>query len=160
MTPFLVFGGPLSRESNIGRNVMFTCIFKGYPSPNVTWFFHNKTVLSRGGRIVTTSMESRMAVSHLTIMNVSEADTGYYRCVGQNSHGRNSSNMQLVVNNGTQKRRKRLSPNGGMELIIRTLLCKGPESGERISTLRLHHTIIYATCGLLLHCMHATAPDI
>ena len=79
-----------------------------------------------------TSMESRITVSHLTIRNVSEADTGDYRCVGQNSHGRNSSNigiLQLIVNNGTQKRRKRWT-NSEMEL--KNSLCKDLESGERI----------------------------
>ena len=125
---------PVTKQSNLGEDASFSCVFIGCPSPNVTWF-RDDTLLLPGGRVeYELYIQHRITVCHLTIKNVSEADKGLYKCVGDNPGGNASSDfVDLVLNSDTEvvlQRRRRSTD----ETEQQSSLCKwtsDPESGER-----------------------------
>ena len=63
-----------------GGHVTLSCDVKGNPSPSISW--------TKNGIVIATGDDSRIRFTEqnrkLTIMNVSKADSGEYRCVARN----------------------------------------------------------------------------
>lgn len=90
----------LSGISNLTKNssdvITFTCIFSGFPRPDITWYDNGGTeniqtgeVLVSTGRLnITTSIRAMplendgqyTVVSQLSIYDLQAADEGYYEC--------------------------------------------------------------------------------
>ena len=66
-----------------GRDVVFSCVVEGNPSPSVSW--------TKNGQGLNVAANSRLASSrtnnshNLTITDVHRSDAGQYRCVAINS---------------------------------------------------------------------------
>ena len=154
--PHVVTITPPNIQSSVGGSASFLCVLTGCPSPNVTWF-HNNSVVLPGGRVEYEFSVTSHSVTfcHLTITNVSEADIGIYKCVGNNPGGSDmSEDADLVLNtvNDAQvesQRRKRSADETEQES---SSLCKqtsDPESGEQTPSTDIYYTTLYVVC--LLH---------
>ena len=69
-----------------------SCDVIGYPVPTISW--------TKDGTIISTSGDLRISFwaenKEFTIMNVSRADEGGYRCLANNSLGNASSNVAFL----------------------------------------------------------------
>ena len=152
--PQVVAITPANIQSNVGGRVEFMCVLTGCPSPNVTWF-HNDSVVQPGGRVeyeVHVTSHS-VTLCHLTISNVSEADIGLYKCVGNNPGGSDMSEYADLVLDTVQdsesQRRKRSADETAQES---SSLCKQssePESGEQTPSTDIYyatHYVWFAHC--------------
>lgn len=144
-------------QSNVGGSATFRCVVIGRPSPNVTWF-HNDSVVQPGGRVeYEVKVESHsVTICHLRISNVSEADIGPYKCVGNNSGGSAMSGyadleldtIQDSVQVEEPQRRKRSVDETEQES---SSLCKQssePESGEQTPSTDIYYTTLRVVCPL------------
>ena len=126
---------PANKTAGIGGEAMFTCVFGGCPAPNVTWF-HKNNALEHGGRVdYELYIQPRMTVCHLTITNVSEQDTGTYKCVGGNDAGNSSSDLVdlKIMEEMRMTKRSVVEDDSSSQLSAKRSLCQqtsDPESGE------------------------------
>ena len=131
--------GPVIRVSpahvtrHVGGFAKFTCAFSGCPAPNVTWFLNNVTVVT-GGRVVYEIFPSHttLTVCNLKIYDLSDADVGSYKCVGENSGGVSSAEANLTLSNSQTRKRRSFEDSSSQP---ENLLCEqssNPESGKRL----------------------------
>ena len=125
---------PHNNTAGIGGEARFTCVFSGCPAPNVTWF-HENNELEHGGRVnYKLHIQSRHTVCHLTISNVSEQDTGTYKCVGGNDAGNSSSDLvDLKIMEEKSLTKRSVADDSSSQSSAKRSLCQqssGPESGE------------------------------
>lgn len=159
MKPEVVTITPPNLHSDVGGSATFLCVLTGCPSPNVTWF-HNDAVIQPGGRVEYDLQITSHTVTfcELTISNVSEADIGVYKCVGDNPGGSDMSEDADLVLNTIQdtaqvdpQRRKRSADKTEQERS--SSLCKqtsDPESGEHTPSTDIYYTQHHAW---LAHCI-------
>ncbi|XP_046377754.2 neural cell adhesion molecule L1-like [Haliotis rufescens] len=83
-------------DAKVGKDVTLQCIFSARPAPTVSWFRNNANLKNTDGVSI--------SGGSLTIRNVSEKDTGIYRCTGQNKAGSQSADFNLnVIDSATNK---------------------------------------------------------
>ena len=95
-----------------------------------------------------------VTLCHLIITNVSEADRGNYKCVGDNPGGSvMSEDVDLVLNSNSAQvapqRRKRSADEAEQES---SSLCKrtsDPESGEQTPSTDIYYTTLH----VVAHCI-------
>ena len=123
---------PANMTTGLGGSVRFTCVFSGCPAPNVTWF-HKGTALEHGGRVIYEQhQQHRLTICQLNISNVSEEDTGTYKCVGGNLAGNTSSELVGLQLMDASRTKRSMGSSSSLQSQKRTL-CKqnsDPESGE------------------------------
>lgn len=125
---------PANKTTDIGEEVRFTCVFSGCPAPDVTWF-HKNTALTHGGRVdYEQYILPRITVCHLKISNVSEEDTGTYKCVGGNDAGNSSSGLvDLKLTKESTVTKRSVEADASPSQSAKRSLCQqisDPESGE------------------------------
>ncbi|XP_048248227.1 hemicentin-2-like isoform X1 [Haliotis rufescens] len=76
-------------HATLGQDVSLQCIFSGRPVPVVTWY--------RDINQVTNTARVKLSHTSVTIKNVSEGDTGTYRCTGKNNVASSSHEVTLIV---------------------------------------------------------------
>lgn len=148
--PEIITINPDVEQSNVGGSATFLCVFTGCPSPNVTWF-HNNSVVPPGGRVeYDLYVQHSVTVCHLTITNVSEADRGMYKCVGNNPGGSATSEyVGLVLNSDDAQvasQRKKRSADESSSLCKQT---SDPESGEQTPSTDIYYTALH----VVAHCI-------
>ncbi|XP_071098526.1 contactin-2-like [Haliotis cracherodii] len=85
-----------NNDAKVGKDVTLQCIFSGRPVPTVSWFRNNANLNNADGVTILDGS--------LTIRNVSEKDTGIYRCTGQNKAGSKYADLNLnVIDSATNK---------------------------------------------------------
>ncbi|XP_046373601.2 neurofascin-like [Haliotis rufescens] len=73
----------------LGQDVTQQCIFSGRPVPVVTWY-HDDNQITETARV-------KLSFTSVTIKNMSEEDTGTYRCIGKNTVTSNSHVVNLTL---------------------------------------------------------------
>ncbi|XP_050099080.1 uncharacterized protein LOC126579637 [Anopheles aquasalis] len=86
---------------DLGTNITYKCMVAGDPEPTVRWDVNGKDV-EQGNTIVETERHiaydgSVTIWSNLTILNVTNNDSGFYTCFAQNRIGLVSKNFSLVL---------------------------------------------------------------
>lgn len=91
----VVIRNPSSQTINISDTVTISCQINGIPNPTVTWLKGNRTIdISK----YTTTSIGISELSNLTLTNVTIADSGKYRCKGENVADRiYSSEADLII---------------------------------------------------------------
>lgn len=90
-------------QRDIGENVTFTCLAKGDPDPNVTWYFnghqidHQNTTNADQLFVVETDEGLLEKWINITLVNLTDANAGEYTCVAKNFVGKSSHNVSLVL---------------------------------------------------------------
>lgn len=84
---------PESRTIKSGRDVNFTCIADGYPSPRIEWWRNGQQVLSGGRTFVQNSGTT------LKILAAKESDSARYVCQAKNVNGFAETSADLIVLN-------------------------------------------------------------
>ena len=80
-------GGPVTE----GDNVTLSCNASGNPVPSISWT-RNGSLLNSSVPRISFGVESRK----LTITSINRADSGEYRCVGDNNEGTDTSNAATI----------------------------------------------------------------
>ena len=80
-----------------GRDVLFSCVVEGSPSPSVTWTKNKQRLnFTANSRLTASSTNNNYT---LTITDVHRSDAGQYRCVANNSvNTSTSAAAKLEVN--------------------------------------------------------------
>ena len=95
-----------------GRDVVFSCVVEGNPSPNVTWTKNKQRLNVTGNSRLTASSTNNNYT--LTVTDVHRSDAGQYRCVANNSvNTSTSSAARLEVNCKYHMRTGTLELGGG-----------------------------------------------
>uniref|UniRef100_A0A182PBJ1 Ig-like domain-containing protein n=1 Tax=Anopheles epiroticus TaxID=199890 RepID=A0A182PBJ1_9DIPT len=86
---------------DLGTNITYKCMVSGDPEPNVRWDMNGKDV-DQDNAIIETERHvafdgSVTLWSNLTILNVTNNDSGFYTCTAQNRIGLASKNFSLVL---------------------------------------------------------------
>ncbi|XP_040173307.1 uncharacterized protein LOC120905989 [Anopheles arabiensis] len=86
---------------DLGTNITYKCAVSGDPEPNVRWDMNGKDV-DQDNAIIETERHvafdgSVTLWSNLTILNVTNNDSGFYTCTAQNRIGLASKNFSLVL---------------------------------------------------------------
>ena len=145
---------PANLQSNIGESVTFLCVLRGCPSPNVTWF-HNDSIVPPGGRVTYDIFVPAQGVTlcNLTISNISEADIGVYKCMGNNPGGSDMSeyaglNIQDTDQIVEPQRRRRSADETEQESSSLCEQASDPESGEQTPNTDIYYTAQCVVCPL------------
>ena len=94
-----------------GRDVVFSCVVEGNPSPSVTWTKNEQRLnFTANSRLNASSTNNNHT---LTITDVHRSDAGQYRCVANNSvNTSTSAAAKLEVNCKYHKRTGTLEHGG------------------------------------------------
>lgn len=87
-----------------GRTVTFSCEVTGSPLPSVSWFQDDVIPLHNTSVVMITQSGS---TSHLTLINVTRAEHGKYKCVATSSIGKDFKEAELVVKGKLLSQKKR-----------------------------------------------------
>uniref|UniRef100_A0A182K5Q4 Ig-like domain-containing protein n=1 Tax=Anopheles christyi TaxID=43041 RepID=A0A182K5Q4_9DIPT len=86
---------------DLGTNITYKCMVSGDPEPNVRWDMNGKDVDQDNAIIETerhVAFDGSVTIwSNLTILNVTNNDSGFYTCTAQNRIGLASKNFSLVL---------------------------------------------------------------
>ena len=74
-------------------NVSFSCAFEGRPVPSVKWFCNDIEISSSDQFMI----ETKDTLSILDVNNLTAADSGEYKCVVMNDHGKDECIATLTV---------------------------------------------------------------
>lgn len=86
--------GP-SVASGVGQPVILSCNASGSPEPQISWLLPDGNIV-RWGLAISGGLTVQLNGS-LSLANLSQRDTGYYRCVAVNQYGSDSLSMQLEL---------------------------------------------------------------
>ena len=87
----VIYSSPNDTIVTRTESLHLVCIFRGFPSPSIEWYF-NGSLLSQDERInITEEYSDLTSTSTISIMNTTFADSGEYSCVGINDAGNISS---------------------------------------------------------------------
>lgn len=87
---------PHDSSTTIGDEVVLTCIFRGCPNPNVTWYHNSDVVIGDSRRRYHQQQSPSLTSCTLTITSVHEDDLGTYECVGSNMGGSSKSDQVML----------------------------------------------------------------
>uniref|UniRef100_A0A182MWI9 Ig-like domain-containing protein n=1 Tax=Anopheles culicifacies TaxID=139723 RepID=A0A182MWI9_9DIPT len=86
---------------DLGTNITYKCMVSGDPEPNVRWDVNGKDVDQDNAIIETerhVAFDGSVTIwSNLTILNVTNNDSGFYTCTALNRIGLASKNFSLVL---------------------------------------------------------------
>ena len=103
-----------------GRDVVFSCVVEGNPSPNVTWTKNKQRLNVTGNSRLTASSTNNNYT--LTVTDVHRSDAGQYRCVANNSvNTSTSSAAKLEVHCKYHKCACTLEPGGRSPRCLKAL---------------------------------------
>ncbi len=88
LDPPYVIGPPLITSVTAGDNVTIQCIANGFPLPDIVWFKNINTQLySTPYMVITheTNQTINTVTSSLSLLQVTEEDTGLYVCIANNT---------------------------------------------------------------------------
>lgn len=90
-------------QRDVGENATLNCLAKGDPEPEVTWLFNGYPLDSRN----TTNTDQSLIIEldegvlekwvNVTLVNLTDANSGEYSCVAKNLLGVISQNVSLVL---------------------------------------------------------------
>ena len=78
-----------------GGTVTFSCEVTGSPLPSVSWFQQDDVIPLHNTSVVMITQSG--STSHLTLINVTRAEHGKYKCVATSSIGKDFKEAELVV---------------------------------------------------------------
>ena len=90
---------PKDRAVNIGDTLDLRCIFKGNPSPEVTWFHNGQRVSADSRRTIEVTPFSSYVMCNLKIEGMTQEDLGNYKCHGNNTYGSKDTDCGVVTSN-------------------------------------------------------------
>ena len=85
---------PGNDEAPEGTHHIIQCTFNGVPTPTVTWS-HNNSTLTNGSDDITIATDE--SSSTLTIITLTEDDSGVYTCMVSNLVGSGTATSVLQV---------------------------------------------------------------
>ena len=102
-----------------GRDVVFSCVVEGNPSPSVTWTKNEQRLnFTANSRLNASSTNNNHT---LTITDVHRSDAGQYRCVANNSVNTSTSSAAKLEVHCKYHRRRGTFELGGGDLLARKL---------------------------------------
>lgn len=91
-----VISGPSNQSVDEGtRTVNFSCKVIGSPEPAVSWFQQNDVIPLQNTSVIVITRSGQ--TSQLSIINVTLADQGTYKCVATSNIGTYAKEAELVV---------------------------------------------------------------
>ncbi|XP_077287807.1 uncharacterized protein LOC143912406 [Arctopsyche grandis] len=90
-------------QRDIGENVTFTCLARGDPEPNVTWYFNGHQIDTQNAtnvdQLLIVEMDEGLLEKwiNITLVNLTDANAGEYTCIARNFVGKASHNVSLVL---------------------------------------------------------------
>ena len=88
---------PKDMAINIGESLKLQCVFRGKPSPEVTWFHNGQPVSEDSRRTISKVPQSPYVNCILSIDNVTQEDLGNYKCQGNNTYGSKDTEFGTVT---------------------------------------------------------------
>lgn len=84
-----------TKNTNNKVNITFTCAVHGQPLPKFNWFFRNQPIDDFRNILhynqMNNTIDKKVVSSSLVFFNITKANEGFVRCVGQNKVGEISS---------------------------------------------------------------------
>ena len=90
----------IAKELTVTEGDSITCTATGYPEPDIVWLKNNGSAVHnnrlKNSSVMATGVGSLFKVS--VSMTVRRNDGGVYKCVANNSVGKNTSTIKITVN--------------------------------------------------------------
>ena len=90
-----VISGPSNQSVDEGTRVSFSCEVVGSPEPSISWFQQDDVLPLQNTPVIVITQSGQ--TSHLSLINVTLADQGTYKCVAASSIGTDSKEAGLAV---------------------------------------------------------------
>ncbi|XP_072557453.1 cell adhesion molecule-related/down-regulated by oncogenes-like [Paramormyrops kingsleyae] len=103
--PASVTQGLTDQSVPVGSSVVFTCVTKGNPSPNITWLFNSAPIMP--------SARLQIFGSSLHVSNASGEDQGMFQCLVDNGIGSAQSTGRLSILSALSSRPQIWAPPSG-----------------------------------------------
>ncbi|XP_068686597.1 fibroblast growth factor receptor 2-like isoform X2 [Montipora foliosa] len=84
---------PQNKSVNVHSSVILKCEASGIPQPTITWVKYADS----GATMITTGGRFNVNSGYLDIMGVQLVDSGQYRCIAQNKHGKLVADTFLTI---------------------------------------------------------------